>query len=68
MKYEILQSSTTDCGFTCLKVILANLNNDENYLFLEGKKSIRYSFLDLSNIANKYDLELKDIKLMMLIC
>lgn len=59
MKYEILQSSTTDCGFTCLKVLLANLNNDENYLLLENKKGTRYSFLDLINIGNKHDLELK---------
>lgn len=63
MKYEILQTSTYDCGFTVLKVMLANLNHDRNYLLLPELKGKKYSFFDLKEIAKEHDLELEGYKI-----
>ena len=60
MKYQCLQLTNYDCGFACLKMILANFHHDENYLFLKqnlNKKN--YSFLELANIAKDHNLTLK---------
>ena len=59
MKYQCLQLTNYDCGFACLKMILANFHYDENYLFLKqnlNKKN--YSFLELTNIAKDHNLTL----------
>lgn len=63
MKYEILQTTTYDCGFTALKVMLANLNNDKNYLLMPELKGKKYSFLDLKEIAKEHELELEGYKI-----
>lgn len=62
MKYSCLQESSSDCGFCALKVLLANLNNDSNYLSLENKKQGSYSMLDIKKLALEYKLELEGYK------
>ena len=62
MKYSCLQESSSDCGFCALKVLLANLNNDSNYLSLENKKQGAYSMLDIKKLALEYKLELEGYK------
>ena len=65
MKYQCLQLTNYDCGFACLKMILANFHHDENYLFLKqnlNKKN--YSFLELTNIAKDHNLTLKGYEAM----
>jgi len=58
--YFCYQLYDDDCGFACLKMLLACINNDKNYLFLENyKENGKYSFLELVNIASKYNLRLK---------
>ena len=62
MKYSCLQESSSDCGFCALKVLLANLNNESNYLSLENKKQGSYSMLDIKKLALEYKLELEGYK------
>ena len=61
MKYYFCyQLYDDDCGFACLKMLLACINNDKNYLFLPNyKEKGNYSFLELVSIAKKYNLFLK---------
>ena len=60
MKYHCLQIKNNDCGFACLKMLLANFHHDENYLFLsQNQKSNEYSFLDLKKIAKDNYINLK---------
>lgn len=61
MKNYILQESNTDCGFTCLKIVLCKYYSDQNYLFLKNNNKNNQSFLELKNIANKYDLNLEGV-------
>ena len=62
MQYKILQNSTYDCGFVVLKVMLANLNHDKNYLLMPELKEKKYSLLDLKEIAKEHQLELEGYK------
>lgn len=49
-----------DCGFACLKMLLGNINDDISYLYLiNPKEKGNYSFIELSNIALKYNVILK---------
>ena len=60
MKYYCLQLNECDCGYAVIKMLLANVNNDKNYLFMKEditKKS--YSLLELKKIGEKYNLNLK---------
>ncbi len=60
MKYYCLQLNDYDCGYAVIKMLLANINNDKNYLFMKEnitKKS--YSLLELKKIGEKYNLNLK---------
>lgn len=60
MKYHCLQIKNNDCGFACLKMLLANFHHDQNYLFLkQNLKFNEYSFLDLKKIAKKNYVDLK---------
>lgn len=57
--YYISQSRKDDCGFTCIKMLLASLNKDKNYLYLkETKEEGAYSFKELVNIAKENGVEL----------
>ena len=57
--FYIKQLNDGDCGITCLKILLANVKKDENYLFLPTKENKKYySFLELTKISKQYGLEL----------
>ena len=60
MKYFVRQNFPKECGFVCLKVLLSNLHNDENYLFLPSPEiNEDYSFYDLIKEGEKYNLILQ---------
>lgn len=62
--FYVPQIRDDDCGFACLKMLLANLYNDRNYLYLpQNEKHGRYSYADLGKIANRYGLFLDGFKL-----
>ncbi|MCH5171670.1 MAG: hypothetical protein J1F31_02410 [Erysipelotrichales bacterium] len=63
MRYQILQSNTYDCGFVVLKVMLANVNRDKNYLLMPELKGRKYSLLDLKEIAKEHQLGLEGYKI-----
>lgn len=61
--FYIPQIQKDDCGFACLKMMLANLNKDKNYLFIpQDENHGLYSFTDLTEIAYEYGLSLKGFK------
>lgn len=62
--FYIRQTSNHDCGYTCLKMLLANLYHDENYLFLQDPfvKNEDVSYFALINEAKKYDLILGAVR------
>ena len=61
--FYIPQIQKDDCGFACLKMVLAFLNNDKNYLFLPQDESHGYySYSELIEIAEKYGLTFQAIK------
>ena len=56
-KYFIPQIMETDCGFACLKIMLAIVKKDTKYLYIkqdESKKSFNYQ--ELSNLAASYGM------------
>ena len=59
--FYIPQNERSDCGFTCLKILLANLNHDKNYLFLSSpkRKNQPFTFYELCNYARKYGVDLE---------
>ena len=60
MKYFVIQNFPKECGVVCLKVLLSNLHNDENYLFLPSPEiNEDYSFYDLIKEGEKYNLTLQ---------
>ncbi|MCR4879747.1 MAG: hypothetical protein K5906_02190, partial [Bacilli bacterium] len=61
--FSIQQANDHDCGFTALKILLANIHHDENYLFLPSpffKESV--SFFALMEIAETYNVSLTALK------
>lgn len=58
--FYVLQEGKKDCGFACLKVLLANVNNDSNYLYLPNPKAEdeAYSFYELIEYASNYGFTL----------
>lgn len=61
--YYISQIQKDDCGFACLKIVLANLNKDKNYLFLpQDEKHGYYSFSDLKRIGERHGLTFKAVR------
>lgn len=59
MKYSVLQSCESDCGFAVLKVLLANLHKNKDFLFLDNKKKNNLSMLDIKKIAKEYNVDLQ---------
>lgn len=60
MKYFIKQIKNKDCGFTSLKILLANIYKRKDFLFYPQSIDDRsYSFLDLIGIAKKEGVNLK---------
>ena len=60
--YFISQLGESDCGFTCLKMILAHLHKDRDYLYLPGESKREYSFKELIEIAAEYQVEMQGVK------
>ena len=61
--FFIQQTNDHDCGFTCLKILLANAHNDQNYLFLPSpfKEDKDISFLSLIKEAEVYKTTLSPL-------
>mgnify|MGYP002856111276 CR=1 FL=1 len=54
--YYVPQLNTNDCGVACVKMLLATLNKDRNYLFMPyEEKENNYSFFELIELAKQYD-------------
>lgn len=64
MSYFCYQGNDRDCGFTSLKMLLAMLSKDKNYLFLKkgSHKKKDYSLYDLIKIGEEYNLQLEAYK------
>ena len=61
--YYIPQVTKSGCGFTCLKMLLAIAHNDERYLYLkEDENHSSYSYQDLLEIAQRYEVTLVGVK------
>nr|MCR4879601.1 hypothetical protein [Bacilli bacterium] len=61
--FSIQQANDHDCGFTALKILLANIHHDQNYLFIPTPfNEENVSFLDLMKEAEKYDVNLVALK------
>lgn len=61
--FYISQTQKDDCGFTCLKMMLANINKDGNYLYLPQKVDHGYySYSDIVDIAKDYGLFLSAVR------
>lgn len=58
--YFIQQSNDSDCGFACLKMILAIKNKDKNYLYLfcPDIEHKNYSYKELIDLAKQNGLSL----------
>ncbi len=61
MRYFIKQDKSETCGETCLKMLLANVNCDENFLYLSFNKKID-NFLDICEVGEKYGLSFEGFK------
>lgn len=58
--YYCYQLFNNDCGYACLKMCLANVYHNKNYLKLVKEyQEDDYSMYDLINIASSYNVELK---------
>lgn len=61
--FYIPQVQKDDCGFACLKMVLANINRDKNYLFMSQKEEHgAYSYSDLMKLAKKEGANLEALK------
>ncbi len=60
MSYYIKQIGNKDCGFTSLKILLANIHKDKNYLFYpEFEKEYSLSLKNIIDIAKKENVILE---------
>lgn len=63
MSYFIKQIMSKDCGFSCLKMLLATKHKNENYLFLDQDNQDKpYSYEKLIKIAKDEGCTLKAYK------
>ena len=63
MKYFIPQINQSDCGFACLKMLIARLYEDEGALFLKQDENHGpFSLKDLKDEGQKYGLFLQGIE------
>ena len=63
MKYFIPQIDSSDCGFACLKMLIARLYEDERALFIKQNESHGpYSLKDLKEKGLEYGLTLQGIQ------
>ncbi len=56
--YFVSQQKENDCGFTCLKMVLASLHHNKDFLYLPLSKEEAYSFYELIQIGAQYNLTL----------
>lgn len=60
MDYYIKQNTNEDCGFACLKMLLANLSKNKEFLYMKSpKRQGPYTFFELLEIAKANGLILK---------
>lgn len=58
--YYIPQVTKSDCGFACIKMLLAIVHKDERYLYLKADENHGpYSYQELVCFAQHYDVTLK---------
>ncbi len=63
MHHFVLQTTSRDCGWACLKMLLADASKNEAYLTLPGSPlKGPLSFLDLVTMAGPYGLTLEGYK------
>lgn len=61
--FYIPQLTSSDCGLACIKMLLANLNSDENYLFLQSDENHgSYSFEELIDISRQHGCNLLPVE------
>ena len=61
--YYIPQVTKSDCGFACLKMLLAGVHKDERYLYLKEDESHGpYSYQELVNYAQHFDVTLVGVR------
>lgn len=56
MKYFLNQQNKTSCGESCIRMILASLHNDENYLFITLPNSAT-NFKEIKECARAYNVD-----------
>lgn len=62
--FYISQLNESDCGFASLKILLANIYNDESYLFLKQDEDHGpYSYFELIRIAQNLGTTIEGFKL-----
>ena len=62
--FYISQILSNDCGFACLKTLLANLFKKEDYLYIpQDEEHGPYNYLELIGIAKKYGVTLKGVQM-----
>src|SRR5574344_559454 len=66
MHYFISQIQDKDCGYACLKMLLAIVYQDKNFLYLPQDlyKKEGYSFRELAKIANRYNVRLSGYRIL----
>lgn len=61
--FTIKQLTNDDCGFACLKTLLANLYKKKEYLYIpQDENHGPYSYKDIITIAQEYGVTLEGIK------
>ena len=61
--FYISQLNESDCGFASLKMLLANLYQERDYLFIkQDEEHGPYSYFDLIKIAQNYNVTLEGFK------
>ncbi len=62
MSYYIKQIKKNDCGYTSIKMYLASLSKNKDFLFMQDSKIENLSILELIELLNKYNVEAKAYK------
>ena len=63
MKYFIPQISQTDCGFACLKMLIAHLYEDERALFIKQDENHGpYNMLQIKEKGEEYGISLQGVE------
>ena len=60
--YTFQQTKRKDCGFTCMKMLLANVFNDVRYRYVTNDKTESLSLAQLVEIAGSYNVVLDGYK------